>query len=485
VHRAVETAEDLLVNPDGSFEFIPDPDWYGIVNFEYWVFDGLEHSNVVTVTITVNPVNDSPVALDDAYIMEEDGILQASFAVGVLANDYDVDGDFLEAYFAELPSNGILSFNLDGSFTYTPNPDFWGVDSFRYLVYDGIDASDLATVTITVSAVKDAPVAVDDFYVTDEDTDLSTYGAGMAGVLANDYDGDGDPLEAILVEYPLNGLLTFDPDGNFLYVPDANFWGTDSFTYLAYDGVDYSNIATVTIMVNSVNDPPVSVDDAYTVEEDGILQVDYADGVLANDYDADGDFLEVYFLDLPSNGALSLSLDGSFTYIPDPNFWGVDSFTYLAYDGIDAGEITTVTITVNPVDDPSVAVDDYVVTEEDAPIIIDVTANDYDVEGDSFFVADLSWTDPQPYGQLALVRVDGVWMIEYTPNPDWHGEAWFIYHLYKYSTAESQLQDSGYVYVTVNSVPDSPVAEDDSYTMDEDNILQIYSGDLKGRGKAF
>ncbi|MFX0054311.1 MAG: Ig-like domain-containing protein, partial [Candidatus Hermodarchaeota archaeon] len=318
----------LVLNPDGSFIYTPNPDWYGVDSFGYEVSDG-ELTDIGIVTITVNPVNDYPVALDDTYVMDEDGVLVVDSATGVLANDYDVDGDALEAYWLELPTNGDLIFNLDGSFTYTPNPDFWGIDSFTYLVYDGIDASEFATVTITVNAVQDAPVAVDDFYSIDEDTALSTYGAGIAGVLANDYDADGDPLEAVLVDYPVYGTISFDPDGNFLYVPEANFYGIDSFTYYLSDGVFTSNAAMVTITVNSVNDYPVAVDDMYVVDEDDVLVVDSATGVLANDYDIEGNALEAYWLELPTNGDLHFNLDGSFTYTPNPNFWGTDFFTYL------------------------------------------------------------------------------------------------------------------------------------------------------------
>ncbi len=121
----------------------------------------------------------------------------------------------------------------------------------------------LATVTITVNPVNDDPVAVDDAYTVDEDEVLSGY-----NVLDNDTDVDGDPLTAILEDDVAHGTLSLQPDGTFTYTPDANFHGTDSFTYKAYDGTAYSNTATVTITVNPVNDDPVAVDDAYTVDED-------------------------------------------------------------------------------------------------------------------------------------------------------------------------------------------------------------------------
>ncbi|MFW9884137.1 MAG: Ig-like domain-containing protein, partial [Candidatus Thorarchaeota archaeon] len=462
----------LVLNPDGSFAYTPDPDWYGVDSFDYEVSDG-ELIDIGTVMITVNSINDYPVALDDTYVVDEDGVLVVDSAAGVLANDYDVDGDALEAYWTELPTNGDLHFNLDGSFTYTPNPDFWGVDSFAYLVYDGIDASEFATVTITVNAVQDAPVAVDDFYSMDEDTELSTYGAGIAGVLTNDYDADGDPLEAVLVDYPVYGTLSFDPDGNFLYVPEANFYGIDSFTYYLSDGVFTSNTVIVTITVNSVNDYPVAVDDIYAVDEDGVLIVDSAAGVLANDYDVDGDALEAYWTELPTNGDLHFNLDGSFTYTPNPNFWGTDFFTYLVYDGIDASEFATVTITVNAVNDAPIADDDDYSTNEDTPLIVPypgVLNGDIDVENDPLTTALITG----PVHGVLILNSDG--SFDYIPDANFFGTDTFTY------VASDGALESNVATVTIEVVPinDAPVASDDFYTTDEDTLLSTYGAGLEG-----
>ena len=119
--------------------------------------------------------------------------------------------------------------------------------------------------TITVTAVNDAPVAADDAYSTAEDTALTV---AAPGVLGNDTDPDGDPLTAVLVSGPSHGTLTLNADGSFTYTPAANFNGTDSFTYRASDGTADSNLATVTITVTAVNDAPAATDDAYSTAED-------------------------------------------------------------------------------------------------------------------------------------------------------------------------------------------------------------------------
>jgi len=126
-----------------------------------------------------------------------------------------------------------------------------------FTVNDGAANSNTATVTITVNPLNDAPVAVDDAYATDEDTTLTV---PAVGVLGNDSDVDGDPLTAVLVSGPAHGTLTLGGDGSFTYTPEANYFGPDGFTYLANDGTADSNVATVAITVNAVNDAPVVFD---------------------------------------------------------------------------------------------------------------------------------------------------------------------------------------------------------------------------------
>src|SRR5207253_2342804 len=145
----------------------------------------------------------------------------------------DVDGDPLTAVLVTGPSNGSLALNTDGSFTYTPNANFNGVDTFTYKANDGTADSNVDTATITANPVNDAPLAGDDAYSVNEDTTLST-AAPCAPVYRSDV--DGDPLTAVLVTGPSNGSLTLNADGSFTYTPNANFNGTDTFTYKANDG---------------------------------------------------------------------------------------------------------------------------------------------------------------------------------------------------------------------------------------------------------
>lgn len=192
--------------------------------------------------------------------------------------------------------------------------------------------------------IGDPPVGNDDTYSTNEDTTLTVNAA--AGVLANDTDADFDPLTASLVSGVSNGTLTFNPDGSFTYVPNANFFGTDSFVYMVDDGTGGTDTATATITVLSQNDLPVAVNDAYSTDEDVTLTVNAANGVLNNDTDVENDPLTAVLGTNVSNGTLTFNADGSFTYVPDPGFIGVDSFTYFANDGTGNSNEATVLITV-------------------------------------------------------------------------------------------------------------------------------------------
>lgn len=299
--------------------------------------------NPTSASGSLTLVNTAPEAADDAYSVDEDSTLNVA-APGVLENDSDADEQTLTAVLVGGPSNGTLTLNADGSFTYTPASNFSGTDSFTYQADDGLDRSNTATVTITVNPVDDAPVAVDDAYEVAEDDTLSV---AAPGVLANDEDADGDSLTASLVSGPAHGALTLNPDGSFTYSPAGDFNGLDSFVYQAGDGALTSNQATVTITVNPVNDPPVANDDSGATVEDTPVTID----VLANDTDVDGDALVVDSVTQGANGSVTNNgLD--VTYSPNPGFAGTDTFTYVASDGNGGTDTATVTVTVDAVNDP-------------------------------------------------------------------------------------------------------------------------------------
>jgi VCBS repeat-containing protein len=204
------------------------------------------------VEYSTGPSNNPPVAKDETYITNEDTTLNVA-TPGLLGNDTDAENDPLTAVLNSSPSNGSLILNGNGSFSYTPNANFNGSDSFTYRANDGQATSNIATVTITVNAVNDAPMALGDSYSTNQGKTLTV---AAPGVLGNDSDVDGNPLTAVRNTSPSNGSLILNANGSFSYTPNANFNGSDSFTYHANDGTANSNIATVTITVTA---PPISV----------------------------------------------------------------------------------------------------------------------------------------------------------------------------------------------------------------------------------
>jgi len=465
----------LNLSADGSFTYLPDLNYTGTDSFTYHANDGVTSSNIVTVSIDVDPVNDAPEAFDDNYITDEDLPINIA-APGVLNNDFDVDLDLITAILVDNVSNGTLTLNADGSFDYTPTSGYSGSDSFTYKASDGILESSTVTVTITINpAPNTAPVAVDNNYATDQDTTLNI---AAPGVLGNDTDADGDPMTAALDTDVSNGTLTLNADGSFDYTPNAGYFGADSFTYHANDGTDNSNIATVSITVNQVvpNTAPAANSDAYMMNLNTTLNI-AAPGVLGNDTDADGDPITAALDTNVANGTLTLNADGSFSYTPTSGYSGSDSFTYHANDGTDNSNIATVNITINAVavNIPPVANADSYNTDQDTQLNIaapGVLGNDNDADGDPMTAAlDTDVTN----GTLTL-NADG--SFSYTPTSGYSGSDSFTYHAND-GTDNSNIAT---VSITVNQVvPNTaPVAAGDAYNTDQDTQLNIAAPGVLG-----
>ncbi len=333
---------------DDQVTYAPALNFSGTDVFTYTVSDGAASANAqVTITV-IGQQNDPPNAINDNYTTPKNTPLNVTAASGVLFNDNDPDGDALTAILDTGPSNGTLNLNADGSFTYTPNAEFVGQDTFTYHANDGLLDSGTATVTINVQDGNLPPVASDDSYTIPINNALTV---SAPGVLVNDYDPDGDSLTALLDTGPTNGTVTLNSDGSFSYTPTTNFFGTDTFIYRASDGVFTSNPATVTIQVLEGNIAPAAGNDAYFVLQDQTLSVD-APGVLQNDSDLNGDSLTTILDDAPDHddGTFVLNADGSFTYTPMSGFIGQDFFRYRASDGVAESNSAVVTIEVGEAD---------------------------------------------------------------------------------------------------------------------------------------
>jgi len=286
---------------------------------------GLLAVSVLLSSQQVNAQILSPIinARDDTVRTNED----RSVLIDVMANDhYVLVSPSLRS--VTQPTDGQASIEGD-RIRYTPDADYFGPDSFRYTVSNGV-LSDSATVFITVNPVNDAPNAADDFATTNEDTSV------IIDVLSNDSDVDGDPLTISSVTQAGNGAAVIIPGNKIMYTPNVNFNGADIFAYTITDERGGVASATVSVTISPINDNPVAADDSAVIDEDSDTVID----VLSNDTDVDGDSLSVSSIDTPMHGTAGVNSDGTITYTPNTDFNGVDGFSYTITDGIGSSSAT-------------------------------------------------------------------------------------------------------------------------------------------------
>ena len=461
----------LTVNSDGSFDYDPNGQFESlgsgdsaIDSFDYTISDG-QATDSATVTITINGVDDPPVAVDDATTITED---DPPTAIDVLANDTDIDGGPIAINSVTQPTGGTVTITGGASaLTYQPDPNFCNdgtpTDDFSYTLAPG---SSTATVAVTVTCVNDAPEADAGAATTDEDTAVTITLTGS--------DIDGDALTFAIATGPADGSLGSitsinETTAEVPYTPDADFNGSDSFTFMVNDGTVDSTEAAISITIDAVNDPPEVSDDSATTDEDTPVDID----VLANDNDIDGnlDPATVTVTNDPADGATSVNTTtGVITYTPTPDFNGDDAFTYeVCDDGAPTPSecaSATVSITIDAVNDAPVADAGTTTTDEDSPVTITLTGSDVDGDALTFAIA----TGPAD-GSLSTITPinDTSADVIYTPDGDFNGNDSFTF------TVNDGTVDSGAatVEITVDPVNDPPEADAGTATTDEDVPVTI------------
>jgi hypothetical protein len=342
----------------------------------------------------------APVAVDDMVVTAED----APANIDVLGNDSDPQGDPLTVTAVSAAGHGATSINPNGTVRYAPSADYHGPDTFTYMVGDGQGHASAATVSVFVTPVNDPPAAGPDDLVAALDVPATI------DVLANDTDVDADPLAVSAVVQPAHGSVAFVTTGSVTYTPAPGYSGADAFEYTVVDGAGGSATGHVDVTVVAVNHPPVAGADSVTTAEDAEVAAD----VLANDTDTDGGPLTVIAVTQPGHGSVAIAGDGTVLYQPAPDYHGLDGFSYTVGDPAGATDVGAVAVTVTPANDDPAAVADAATTAEDAPIILDLAANDADVDGDSLAVVSVG---TPVLG--AAVLVGGA--VEYTPAANAYG----------------------------------------------------------------
>ena len=426
-------------------EYTPNADAFGKDSFTYKASDGTLQSTAATVTITITGINDKPVAVNDSKTINEDS---GKVEIDVTANDTDADNDDLTASIVTNPQKGTAAVKTGdaGVIEYTPNANANGSDSFTYKVNDGTVDSTAATVSITINAVNDAPVAVDDTKTINEDS-----GKTEVNVIANDTDVEGDTLSVTAITTaPSKGTAAIKSGSSTVieYTPKADAFGKDSLVYTVSDG-SATGSGTLKITITGINDKPVAVADSKTINEDsGKVEID----VTANDTDADNDTLTASIATNPQKGTAAVKTGdaGVIEYTPNANANGSDSFTYKVNDGTVDSDTVTVSITINAVNDAPVGVaDSKTIDEDSAKVEVNVIANDTDVEGDTLSVTAITTA---PSKGTAAIKTNSTTVIEYTPNANANGEDRIVY-----TVSDGTDTGSGTLTITINPVNDDPV----------------------------
>lgn len=447
----------VTLNADGTFVYETSPGYTGTGSFSYTVFDNRGGSSTATVTVNILDVNNAPVAQDDLFV----GDRFATISGNVLEDngsgpDSDLDNDPLSVQSANIATvnGGTVVMNANGSFVYTAAKGFYGQDSFDYTLLDGKGGSDVGTAHLDILFAEDPyPEANNDSFSGSEDVSIT------GNVLLNDTDPMGDVLSAVAGTYEaLNGMVTINTNGSFVYTPNANFHGIDSFEYQITDGNGGTAFATVTLNVASVNDNPVAIDDHYTTGGLPVTANVFDDTGLGFDSDVDGDamFVQAGTYTTLHNGTVTIGENGTFTYTPASGFSGMDSFDYTLFDGKGGTDIGTVTIDVEFSNANPVAHNDSYSGREDNAIEGNVLANDTDADGDSLSVVAGLYTTAS--GGAFRVEADGSFF--YRGALNFNGTDSVSYTVTDNHGGSATAQ----VTFSLEAVNDAPVAADDVFS---------------------
>ncbi len=451
---------DIALNVNGDFIFTPLANYNGPVpNVTYTMTDGNGQFDTAILTFDdVLPVNDGPVATVNSYVTAEETQLVGNLLLDDTGAglDYDVDGDgltvsdfavsgeagpFLVGTPINLAGIGVLSIQSNGQFIFDPATNFNGVvPQISYTVSDGNGGSATAVVDIVVTPVNDAPTVT----ATDALTPEDQVAAGRV-VMA---DVDGDTPIAHLSVAASNGSVLVNPDGNWTYTPNADFNGTDQFEVL----IDDLNGGIATITVNVTISPVADIaDDLIVTTEDTPITFNplTGGGTIGGSGGSGADSFEgaaiVTGISQGTYGSVTFTAAGDITYVPDPDYNGPDSFTYLVSSG-GVTETATISVNVTAMNDAPTASSTPAVTLEDTPVSGAITMADVDADPLTASVG------LGPVHGNVVVNSNGSWT--YAPAPDFEGFERFFINVDDGNGARTSVE-VGVTVVAVNDAPDA------------------------------
>ncbi len=452
-------------NGDGTFTITPDANFNGALDIEFAISDG-QDTILANGNLTVNPVNDLPHAENKGYQIDEDGNITFTDS-DLLQGASDIDGDTLSISDVSYSgTDGVLTINGDGSYTFSPNENFSGEVNLDFTVFDGTGTTD-AKINVTVTELNDPPIAGATAYTVDEDHIITLTDEQL---LANSSDVEGEVAVSEVSYSGTDGIFTDNGDGTYSFAPNENFNGNISLDLIVLDEAGATASTTAGIEVIAVNDPPVSGDIAYSLNEDGQITLTQAQ-LLAQATDVEGDDLVAsQLVVVGDNAGVTDNGDGTFTITPDANFNGALDIEFAISDGQDT-ILANGNLTVNPVNDLPHAENKGYQIDEDGNITFtdsDLLQGASDIDGDTLSISDVSYS-----GTDGVLTINGDGSYTFSPNENFSGEVNLDFTVFDGTdTTDAKIN------VTVTEVNDPPIAGTTSYTIDEDSVLTFSNAQI-------
>nr|WP_122032199.1 tandem-95 repeat protein [Aliivibrio sp. EL58] len=451
-------------NGDGTYTLTPDADFNGDVSFTFDVSDG---DDVVSTNLelTVSPVNDGPEAQDQTFTVGEDGVLTFNDQ-DLLTGATDIEGDDLSVEGVTYTgTDGVLTDNGDGTYSFAPNENFNGDVNFSFNVSDGTDTV-TANIDVSVTPENDPPVAGSTSYTVHEDNSITISNEQL---LANSSDIEGEVAIDSVTYSGSDGVLEINGDGTYTFSPNENFNGEVSLDVVVVDEDDAAVSTTAGITVLEVNDPPVAGPTSYTIDEDSVLTFSESQVLLnASDIEGDVELVEINY-DGP-DGIFSINGDGTCSFAPNENFNGQVQLDVTIQDEDGAQVDTVITVDVLPINDVPVSGGLAYSVGEDGSITLSqaqLLSQASDVDGD-----DLTASNLIVDGDATVVaNDDGSFTI--TPDANFNGDIDLTFDISDGADTLVATAD-----LTVNPVNDLPQPQDQTFSIGEDGILNFTDEDL-------